>query len=455
MQSKFLLLILISAVTMCAQTTSDSQAVMLQILQRLDSLEEQNRELIKQVQALKAEIKATSKAENTTAEATPPTQKSQEVTNDRLTLDEHRIEEQAQTKVEASQKFPVRLNGMLLFNAFANSGSSATEAASYNLVSGPATTGATLRQTLLGLEFQGPSLPGGGHVNGSLMMDFWAGSAEPGNNWLRLRRADLSFDWANRSFTVGQDKPLISPYAPDSLAEVGIPPLAGAGNLWLWLPQARYEERVHFGQNTGLTGQVALMQTDESYETVPIQFSSSLQLARPAVEGRLAFWHKFDDVRRIEVAPGFHVSSTHVAGSSVGSQIASLDWHIVPFSKLDLTGTVYKGQNVAGLGALGNGFTILGNGAARPVDSSGGWSQLSFPITSRITINLFGGIEGDHASYASSYDTVRNVTYASNLLYHLGPNVVIGLEGLQMRTRSFSGIHEIHNHYDLALGYLF
>src|SRR5581483_5332996 len=141
---------------------------------------------------------------------------------------------------------------------FANTGAVSPEnSGGYGLLTGPATSGATLRQTLLGLQFQGPSLPGDGRVNGSIMMDFWAGSPTAGSNWLRLRRADVSRDWQSRSFTVGQDKPLIAPYQPDSLAEVGIPPLAGAGNLWLWLPQVRYEERLHLAKNSGIKAQVS------------------------------------------------------------------------------------------------------------------------------------------------------------------------------------------------------
>ncbi len=453
MHRRILLMLPVLSLRLCAQESTDSQAVMLQILQRLDTLERENRELIGEVRALKQQINA---SQAPAAASSSNAQAEQASIPDRVAVAERRIAEQAQTKVEASQKFPISLNGMLLFNAFANNASPPGEnAGEYGLLTGPDRSGATLRQTLLGLEFQGPSLPGGGRVNGSLMMDFWGGSSAPGSSWLRLRRADVSLDWRNRSFSVGQDKPLISPYQPDSLAEVGIPPLAGAGNLWLWLPQARYEERLHFGAKDGLTGQVALMQTAENYAAVPTEYSNSLEPARPAVEGRLAFWHKFDDVRRIEVAPGFHISSTHVAGSSVGSHIASLDWRIVPLSKLEFSGTVYTGQNVAGLGALGNGFTILENGTVRPVDSSGGWSQLSVPLTSRLTFNLFSGLEDDHATYLSSYSIVRNITYASNFVYHLGPNVVVSVEGLQMHTRLFSGVREIHNHYDVALGYLF
>ena len=209
------------------------------------------------------------------------------------------------------------------------------------------------------------------------------------------------------------------------------------------------------GASSGFIGQVAAIQTAENYQTVPAEYASSLGLARPALEGRLAFWHKFDDVRRVEFGSSFHTGATHVAGSSVPSRIASFDWHVVPLSKLDFTGTFYTGQNVAGLGALGNGVTISEDGTVRAVHTTGGWTQLSIPITNRLTFNFFGGVEGDHSNYSTAYGVAHNLNYASNLMYRLGPNVVVSMEALQMRTRSFSGSSEIHNHYDLALGYLF
>jgi hypothetical protein len=452
MRHEFILLLFI-ALPAAAQETGGSQASIAQVLQRMDTLERENRELLQEVRALRQEVEA-SHAHPTAASS--GSSQPETSLQDRVTVNEHRIAEQAQTKVEASQKFPISLDGMLLFNAFANSAASDyADTSEYGLLSGPNRSGATVRQTLLGLEFQGPALPGDGRVSGSMMMDFWGGSSTPSAGWLRLRRAGVSLDWKNRSIFVGQDKPLISPFQPDSLAEVAISPLAGAGNLWLWLPQARYEERVHLGASSGLTGQVALIQTEENYETVPAEYSNSLELARPAVETRLAFWHKFDDVRRVEFGSGFHTSSTHVAGVSIPSYVGSLDWHIVPSAKIGLTGTVYTGQNVASLGALGNGFTILQNGTVRPVHSSGGWTQVSFPLTERLTFNLFGGIEDDRGAYSAAYSTVHNFTYASNVMYHVGPNVVVSLEALQMRARSLSGTSEIHNNYDVAVGYLF
>lgn len=434
-----------------AQDKPDPTVIMNRILQRLDALETENRQLVEEVHSLRQELEKSRPAPPPSSESA---QSDQHALQDRVTTNEHRIAEQSQTKVEASQKFPVQLTGMLLFNAFLNGGDRENPTG-YGLLAGPDRSGATARQTLLGFNFQGPRLPGDGRVNGTLMMDFWSGPSEPGSNWLRLRRANLSLDWANRSFSVGQDKPLISPYEPTSLAEVGVPPLAGAGNLWFWLPQAKYEERFRIAGNTGITGQVALLQTDENRSAVPAAYASSLDKARPALEGRLAFWHKFDDVRRFEIAPGFHVSTTHVNGQSVDSRIGSVDWLFTPLSRLKFTGTFYHGQDISGLGSLGNGFTITASGHVLPVHSSGGWMQLSVPITTRLTWNVFGGLEDDRSTSLAEYSTVRGLSYASNVIYHLGPNVVLGLEALQLRTRLLSGGTDLHNSYDLAIGYLF
>jgi len=144
-----------------------------------------------------------------------------------------------------------------------------------------------------------------------------------------------------------------------------------------------------------------------------------------------------------------------VGGASVDSRVGSFDWLFIPASFLQFSGTIYTGQNVAGLGALGNGFTVTRNHGIQPVHSTGGWAQVAFPITSRLTFNVFSGIENDRSPFFYSTNIVHNWTYASNLMYHVGPNVVVSLEALQMRTRSFLDVGALQNHYDLAVGYLF
>src|SRR5947208_775364 len=87
------------------------------------------------------------------------------------------VEEQAQTKVESSQKYPIRLAGMALFNAFMNSKQSG--GADYPVVAGATGvghSGATVRQSIVGLEFQDPGAVLGGKAHGSIYMDFYAGA---------------------------------------------------------------------------------------------------------------------------------------------------------------------------------------------------------------------------------------------------------------------------------------
>ena len=356
--------------------------------------------------------------------------------------------------MESSHKLPISITGMLLFNSFHNSYSQQTPD-SYYLLNGPNESGATVRQTMLGLQYQNSSLPGGGKLTGDLMMDFWAGGPYPATNWLRLRTAELSFDWDSRSFMVGQEKPLISPYNPNSLAEVGILPLAGSGNLWLWLPQARYEERLRFGPDSGLKLQAAVLQTQETYASVAPEYTSSLEKTRPAFESRLAFWHKWGEDRRIEVAPGFHASTTHVAGTAVDSRIASLDWLVAPWSKLQFSGAFFEGRDMANLGAPARRFHGVFHRAVIPVHGEGGWLQASYSPISRLTLNLFSGLQNNRTKDLAPADVITGFTYAGNVMYHFGPNVLIGVEALRLHASLLANPNQFQNHYDLSIAYLF
>src|SRR4029079_8182070 len=88
-------------------------------------------------------------------------------------------------------------------------------------------------------------------------------------------------------------KPILSPREPDSLAQVGVSPLTAAGNLWLWQPQARVEQRFHFGERTTFRAPGGVFQTSESFPAVPTEYRDSLASARPAGEGRFELAHDF------------------------------------------------------------------------------------------------------------------------------------------------------------------
>jgi len=436
-----------------AQTTPELK----QILERLDRVEDENRQLREQVRELREQMRAS---------AAPAAEEKPRL-DERLEIEERRTAEQAQTKVEASQRFPIRLTGMALVNAFYNSkqngGFDNPTVASVG--HGDTVGGGTFRQSIIGLDYRGPQTLWGGKIHGSVFMDFFTGNGYGLNNMLRLRTASFAVDWETRSLSITQDKPLISPRDPDSLAQVGVPALAGAGNLWWWEPQLRFEQRFRMGEHAGLNAQIGLIQTDEMQASVPASFASSLGDVRPGLEGRFGFFQKFGDELRIEIAPGFHVSNTHVAGGSAPSRVFSTDWLLHPVQPLELTGFFFTGENVAHFGTTGirQGFSILGPGNTLPVNSRGGWTQLKIAATDRLSFHLMAGLQNDRRSDllaglgagGPNGGIGRNLAYGGNLFYKLSPNVIASFETIQTRTSYLLFGQRLNNHYDLAFAYLF
>jgi hypothetical protein len=376
---------------------------------------------------------------------------------ERLAVAERRIEEQAQTKVESDHRLPVQLTGMVLFNAFLNGKSNGDQMNPVLAASGTGQFlgGGSLRQSVIGLKFQGPQVVGGGRVSGSFYMDLFGGTGTSLTQMMRLRVATLQVDWKNTTFAVGQDKPILSPREPDSLAQVGVSPLTAAGNLWLWQPQARVEQRFHFGERTILRAQGGVFQTSESFPSVPAEYRDTLASARPAGEGRFELGHDFGGDRAIEIASGFHVSQTHIQGRSLPSRIWSVDWMIRPLSQFDISGMYFSGENVGVVGALRQGVTFFSDYTARSVGSQGGWVQLAFRPTSQWSMHLYGGQQDDRDHDLLAGAVSKNLIYAGNIMYRFSPNVLASFEASQVRTTYLGSGTRLNPHYDLALAYLF
>ncbi len=429
---------------------TDSKA----ILQRLDRLEAENRRMADEIAELKRELAHARAPEPPPAAPSGPADTD---LADRMAVQETRTAELDQKKVESSQKMPLEITGMLLFNAFHNgeyAGSSLNDPVTASAAAGQRLDGATFRQTVLGLEFFGPSLPGGGKASGSVYMDFFAGSIAPANNLLHLRLATLDLAWKNTTVTVGQDKPIIAPREPTSLAQVGVSPLTGAGNLWQWQPQARIEQRWQLGATSDLRAQAGIFESNETANSVPAVYANTLGVWRPAYETRVQYGYTHGQ-SRFEIAPGYHAGSSRIAGQSVASRAVSLDWLARPVSRVDFTGAWFDGRNLAGLGALRQGFTILPSGAAIPVHSVGGWGQISVSATSRLSFHFFSGTEHDRAIDLTGNGISRNLAYGGNAMWKLAPNVVAAFEVMQLRTTYLISGRRLNDHYDLALAYLF
>jgi len=441
---------------------AQTQPEFAQILERLDRLERDNRALTEEVRSLRARLgpstdsKTAAPAEAETVPEPSPVDvaaASPATIEQQLDIQTKRIDEQAQTKLEASQKFPIRLTGMALFNAFMNSKQNG--GAEYPVVAsapGAAFSGATLRQTIIGLDFRGPSTAWGGTVHGSVYMDFSAGAT---NSAMRIRTGSIEIDWKNRNVMVGLEKPIFNPREPSSLAQLAVSPLTGVGNLWFWLPQVRVEQDFSLARSSGFRTQLGVVQTREAGPYPGSTFTGAVEAARPGLEGRFEFYHNLDDERRLEIAPGFHTSQTHVAGASVASSLFSLDWFFNPLRRVEFTGAFYTGQNVTPLGeGYQQGYGIYYH-KPFPVHGLGGWAQLTLHAAPRLDFHLFSGQQDDRNSDLEAGRIGKNLLFGGNLYYHLAPNVILGLETTQLRTRYLGQGIRINNHYDLALGYLF
>jgi uncharacterized protein (UPF0335 family) len=415
------------------------------ILERVDRLEQENRQLTGELKALREELAGLRSGDEA----------NQVATDGRIEIQQRRIDEQEQSKVEASQKFPIRLTGVALFNAFANSKQSG--GIDYPLVAapaGPGHDGATIRQSIVGLEYSGPKTFWGGQAHGSVYMDFFSGTP-PLNQTMRLRNGEIEVDWASRRIMAGVEKPIFNPREPSSLAQVGFSPLTGAGNLWLWLPQVRAEQDFSWAHQTGLKAQLGVIQTREVGPYAGSIQAGNVEASRPGLEGHFEVFHKFDDERRIELAPGFHVSTTHVSGFSVPSQVFSFDWFVNPMKWFEFTGAFYHGQNIAHLGAgYRQGYGVYTN-EADAVHSQGGWGQFTIHAMPRLDFHLFSGQQDDRNSDLVAGNITKNLLFGGNLFFRIAPNVIMGPEVSQVRTVYLGQGTRLNNHYDLALAYYF
>jgi len=417
------------------------------LLLRLERVEQENAKLQRELAALRDEMRKLQPA----SQSSPPAAELEE----RLDIQERRVSEHAQIKLESAHRFPIRLTGMALANVFLNgphaNGLDTPVVASRE--PGRATGGLTVRQSVLGLEYSGPATFLGGQVRGSIFMDFFDGLSQTSFGPMRMRTAAIELDWKTRGIAFMQEKPLIAIRDPSTFSYAGISPLTGSGNLWRWQPQIRFEQRFSLAEQTVFRAQAAFYQTSEDagYTAGAIH---DLERRRPALQGRFGLEHRWGAGRNVEFAGGFHTSQTHIEGQSLPSRLFMLDWAVTPWRNVQLTGTFFRGKNIHHFGALRQGFVYAG-GVYRPVESTGGWAQIAVPLTSRLTWNMFGGIHDDRERDLLSGGIGANRTGAANIQYRIAPNTIVGLEAMQIRTAYVGSGVKLNNRYDLFVAYLF
>lgn len=371
---------------------------------------------------------------------------------------------EASTALRTRSRVSLEFSGLALMNVFTND-ERVTNVDVPAIVS-PATTGQrpgglamSIRQTRLGLAF-GVSDVAGGRFNGDIDIDFYGGQQPSGGGrtfpLVRMRTVRGTLEWERGSIMVGQEQPLIAGLDPVSLATVGTPGFAAAGNLWLWLPQVRgavhSTGRVRFGAEAAVLAPTS----GEPNGLFDTNFDAAERTATPYAEGLLRVdWG--EDERPAGLTLGYHngrVADANGVGRTSSAVAATV--RLPLGSRIELRGEAFDGQALRGLGGGGIGHGIGLDGA--PVRTRGGWAQLNVQATSRLLIGAGSGYDdpedGDLIDVPASPARLRNATTEAHIHWRPAGPIVLGFEWRQTET-TYSAGSNTNRHLNLAFGFEF
>jgi len=391
------------------------------------------------------------------------------------------IEEQNQTKVESGSRYKVKLSGLVLMNTYSNRGAvDNTDVPGLALPRAPGQTngdfGATLRQTLLGLEVTGPKLAGASTA-ADVQVDFFGGfpAYQFGTSagLVRLRVARASLDWSGTKLVIGQDAPFFSPLSPTSYASVGEPAFAWAGNLWVWTPQIRVEHRWSVSESSGVTLAAGILDplteyfNDTEFYRTPTPGESSRQ---PALATHLVWNGRLWKQPASVGVGGYYERQAWGFDRNVDAWAGTADWALPLGQWLGLSGEFYRGRALGGLGGgvwnsiVANGNPDLGSTRIAGLNTVGGWSQLKIKAAPKLEFNVAAGTDNPLASdlrlfpnpMGSEYAAFgRNQSLFANSIYRPRSNLLIALEYRRLRTYLPDDSRSTADHVNLAIGVAF
>ena len=389
-----------------------------------------------------------------------------------------KVDDQYQTKVASGSKYRVRLSGLVLFNVFSNHGSMDNmdlPGIAIPKASGDSngSFGATVRQSQVSLEILGPEL-GGAKTSGNLNFDFFGGfpSTTEGvtAGLVRLRTAKLALDWKNTSVVAGQDTPFFSPLSPTSLVSTAYPAMAYSGNLWTWTPQVYVEQRValsddskvalQFGILDPLTGELPAAE----YNRMPTAGERS---GMPAYAMRLG-WQRAANEQVAALGIGaYYARQNWGFNRTVDAWAATADWSLPLGPWFSLSGELYRGRGIAGLGAGATGSVLFiglpdaPNTYALVLNSAGGWSQLKFKPVPKTEFNAAFGEDRPFPYRFSQLQLVhgspitRNASGFLNVIYQARSNLLFSVEYRRLWTSRFGDSTKKAGQVGLGAGIIF
>jgi hypothetical protein len=377
---------------------------------------------------------------------------------EQIRLLQQELAAESESKVTTRSRMKLEFNGRLLVTGFSNS-------RRVNNVDNPqfvrpdtasglpqGGAGMAIRQTTLGLAVSAPEVFGGS-FHGDLDVDFYGGQqpSTGGRTFplLRLRTARAMVKWTYGELLIGQESPLIAAVNPVSLAAVGTPDFAGAGNLWLWLPQIRGGLETGGKVSIGIQGAVLAPTSGDPANVFDTDDDAAEHSSRPYLQGRLHVRWGADDMAG-DIGVGVHQGWLAAKGDSLMSSSAVAADVLLPVTRwFEIRGEAYHGQALKGLGGggVGQGLGISGV----PVRTSGGWAQVNFKPTSRLLLGAGYGMDDPRDSDLAAGSRLKNVVREAHIHVRPGGPFVFGVEYRRLETTYSTGVLA-NDHINLSAG---
>lgn len=379
-----------------------------------------------------------------------------------------------QIKVESSSKYPVSIHGLILFNGFLNTSAVDVPLAPSIAFSGAGTAGASLRQTSFGIDARGPTLAGASS-HADFDVDLLGNAAAPvtatSTGFVRLRTAHAALDWPHTQAFFQFDRPILNPYSPTSLVANAQPALAWSGNLWQWVPQVGITQSVALGSVRTLEISAALIDSPDP----PALTSGGTAVAGAAERSRrpggelhleLAQTHRSSGA---SFGVGAYISPHSFPNTgSYNAWAATIDWRLPLPAGLLLTGNAYRGLALGGLGGGTYKDVISQQGgstpASRPLDNTGGWTQLKKQAGERLEFNGAIGFDQAFAKELTAFpvsnslfygNLARNRTVTGNVIWSPSAYLLFSFEYHRISSYSTTLPVANSNVFGIAAGYKF
>jgi hypothetical protein len=395
-----------------------------------------------------------------------------------------RVDEQRQTKVESASKFRLKLSGLLLFNGFGNIGRvDNVDLPGIAVPTVPGSSsgslGASVRQSIIGLNAIGPTLFGA-RTSADLQMDFFGGIptsyTATSSGLAEIRLARVRFDWQNTSVVTGLDYPFFSPNLPTTYMSVAVPGFASAGNLWTWTPTIMVEQRFdgslspfkveagfldpssasNYAVNTNLKNPSP---TEGSRQpTYAVRFSASTKSEdRPAAIG----------------ISGVYSPQRYFGDYNVAGWAGTLDWKFPLVPHTELSGQFFTGRGIDGFGGVPLSplrppnpveYAAVTAPALASLGVIGGWSQFKIKVNSRSEFNVAAGSGGRNSAglrqaaesnYFLNSVPARNQMLFANYIFRPRSDLLFSAEYRRFRTYQIVGAPDTAGQIGLAVGFLF